>query len=183
MAISPMSCAPALLLRRNGSDSGRGSGLTPESIPSLAGRGGYPHQRWTTSISCRCQTGGTGLKPHWISSPCWKWRRALAERFASRQPKHSGVAPAGDDLRRPHRLMRLFNNLLENSLRFYTDSGGGLHITARRSGRMLVIDCRQRPGVSDGAAGPPVRTLLPGGRIAQPRQRHSASDWRFASIS
>ncbi len=37
------------------------------------------------------------------------------------------------------RLMQLFNNLLENSLR-YTDSGGSLHITARRSGRMLVID-------------------------------------------
>jgi two-component system sensor histidine kinase BaeS len=31
------------------------------------------------------------------------------------------------------RLMQLFNNLLENSLR-YTDSGGSLHITARRSG-------------------------------------------------
>jgi two-component system sensor histidine kinase BaeS len=31
------------------------------------------------------------------------------------------------------RLMQLFNNLLENSLR-YTDSGGGLHISASRSG-------------------------------------------------
>jgi two-component system sensor histidine kinase BaeS len=30
------------------------------------------------------------------------------------------------------RLMQLFNNLLENSLR-YTDSGGGLHITASRA--------------------------------------------------
>ena len=47
------------------------------------------------------------------------------------------------------RLMQLFNNLLENSLR-YTDSGGSLHITARRSGRMLVIDfADSAPGVSD----------------------------------
>lgn len=43
---------------------------------------------WTTSISCRCPTRGRWptRKPHWISSPCWKWRRAL---FASASPAGS----------------------------------------------------------------------------------------------
>lgn len=127
--------------------------FTPESIPSLQAEVATLtklvddlHQlsmsdegRWPTR------------KPHWISSPCWKWRRALfRERFASRQlsiqvslPEQAMIFGDRD------RLMQLFNNLLENSLR-YTDSGGSLHITARRSGRMLVIDfADSAPGVSD----------------------------------
>lgn len=75
---------------------------------------------------------------------------AFRERFASRQlsiqvslPEQAMIFGDRD------RLMQLFNNLLENSLR-YTDSGGSLHITARRSGRMLVIDfADSAPGVSD----------------------------------
>lgn len=34
--------------------------------------------------------------------------------------------------------MQLFNNLLENSLR-YTDSGGGLHISAEQRERMVLL--------------------------------------------
>ncbi|OVY25694.1 two-component system sensor histidine kinase BaeA [Klebsiella quasipneumoniae subsp. quasipneumoniae] len=75
---------------------------------------------------------------------------AFRERFAGRQlsiqvslPEQAMIFGDRD------RLMQLFNNLLENSLR-YTDSGGSLHITARRSGRMLVIDfADSAPGVSD----------------------------------
>ncbi|HDP1360681.1 TPA: two-component system sensor histidine kinase BaeA, partial [Klebsiella pneumoniae] len=75
---------------------------------------------------------------------------AFRERFASRQlsiqvslPEQAMIFGDRD------RLMQLFNNLLENSLR-YTDSGGSLHITARRSGQMLVIDfADSAPGVSD----------------------------------
>lgn len=55
---------------------------------------------------------------------------AFRERFASRQlsiqvslPEQAMIFGDRD------RLMQLFNNLLENSLR-YTDSGGSLHITA-----------------------------------------------------
>ncbi len=45
--------------------------------------------------------------------------------------------------------MQLFNNLLENSLR-YTDSGGGLQISASQSGQMLILDfADSAPGVTD----------------------------------
>lgn len=131
-----------------------GSGALPPSRFLLCRPRWLPSPSWwTTSISCRCPTRGRWptRKPHWISSPCWKWRRALfRERFASRQlsiqvslPEQAMIFGDRD------RLMQLFNNLLENSLR-YTDSGGSLHITARRSGRMLVIDfADSAPGVSD----------------------------------
>jgi two-component system sensor histidine kinase BaeS len=46
------------------------------------------------------------------------------------------------------RLMQLFNNLLENSLR-YTDSGGGLHISAEQRERMVLLTFAIPPGVSD----------------------------------
>jgi two-component system sensor histidine kinase BaeS len=47
------------------------------------------------------------------------------------------------------RLMQLFNNLLENSLR-YTDSGGSLLISASQSGDMLILDfADSAPGVTD----------------------------------
>ncbi|SPX52607.1 signal transduction histidine-protein kinase BaeS [Klebsiella pneumoniae] len=127
--------------------------FTPESIPSLQAEVATLtklvddlHQ-----LSMSDEGALAYQKTHWISSPCWKWRRALfRERFASRQlsiqvslPEQAMIFGDRD------RLMQLFNNLLENSLR-YTDSGGSLHITARRSGRMLVIDfADSAPGVSD----------------------------------
>jgi two-component system sensor histidine kinase BaeS len=75
---------------------------------------------------------------------------AFRERYASRNltidmtlPEHAVVF--GD----PDRLMQLFNNLLENSLR-YTDSGGGMHISAMTEGNMLTLDfADSAPGVSD----------------------------------
>lgn len=49
----------------------------------------------------------------------------------------------------PDRLMQLFNNLLENSLR-YTDSGGGLHISAEQRDESLFLTfADSAPGVSD----------------------------------
>jgi two-component system sensor histidine kinase BaeS len=81
---------------------------------------------------------------------CWKWQRRLPRALCQPQLKIQVSLPDsamvfGDR----DRLMQLFNNLLENSLR-YTDSGGGLHISARRSGRALVIDfADSAPGVSD----------------------------------
>ncbi len=64
---------------------------------------------------------------------------AFRERFASRNLTLSLEAPAratvfGD----PDRLMQLFNNLLENSLR-YTDSGGRTHIQATTEDGKLVM--------------------------------------------
>ncbi|HDZ2059184.1 TPA: two-component system sensor histidine kinase BaeA [Klebsiella pneumoniae] len=75
---------------------------------------------------------------------------AFRERFASRQLSiQVSLTEQAMIFGDRDRLMQLFNNLLENSLR-YTDSGGSLHITARRSGRMLVIDfADSAPGVSD----------------------------------
>jgi two-component system sensor histidine kinase BaeS len=71
-------------------------------------------------------------KTPWISSTCWKWPRRLSRALCQPQLKITRCRTArgfGDR----DRLMQLFNNLLENSLR-YTDSGGGLHISAS-SGR------------------------------------------------
>ncbi|WP_226571014.1 envelope stress sensor histidine kinase BaeS [Mangrovibacter yixingensis] len=49
----------------------------------------------------------------------------------------------------PDRLMQLFNNLLENSLR-YTDSGGGLSINGRIQDRILHLQFADSgPGVTD----------------------------------
>ncbi len=76
--------------RRAGGDSGRGPALYPRVDSFSAGRGGYSHQaggRPPSAVDVR--RGGAGLlpeKPHWISSPCWKWRRAL---FASASPAGS----------------------------------------------------------------------------------------------
>ncbi|MFH3002660.1 envelope stress sensor histidine kinase BaeS [Klebsiella aerogenes] len=75
---------------------------------------------------------------------------AFRERFASRGltigvslPDNAIVFGDRD------RLMQLFNNLLENSLR-YTDSGGRLQIDAKQNGRMLTLDFADSgPGVSD----------------------------------
>jgi two-component system sensor histidine kinase BaeS len=65
------------------------------------------------------------------------------------------------------RLMQLFNNLLENSLR-YTDSGGRLLISASQTGRRIILDfADSAPGVSDQQ----LETLLSCRRFAQPRQR------------
>ncbi|WP_249087033.1 two-component system sensor histidine kinase BaeS [Raoultella ornithinolytica] len=75
---------------------------------------------------------------------------AFRERFASRGltiavslPENATVFGDGD------RLMQLFNNLLENSLR-YTDSGGRLLISASQTGRRIILDFDDSgPGVSD----------------------------------
>ncbi|WP_434639825.1 two-component system sensor histidine kinase BaeS [Klebsiella sp. I138] len=75
---------------------------------------------------------------------------AFRERFASRGltiavslPENATVFGDAD------RLMQLFNNLLENSLR-YTDSGGRLLISASQEGRRLILDFADSgPGVSD----------------------------------
>ncbi len=49
----------------------------------------------------------------------------------------------------PHRLSQLFNNLLENSLR-YTDSGGGLEIIATRRDKFLQVYFQDTgPGLTD----------------------------------
>lgn len=64
---------------------------------------------------------------------------AFRERFHAKQLTISSnigeKAPIFGD---PHRLSQLFNNLLENSLR-YTDSGGGLEIIATRRDRQLQV--------------------------------------------
>ena len=75
---------------------------------------------------------------------------AFRERFASRGltiavslPENATVFGDGD------RLMQLFNNLLENSLR-YTDRGGRLLISASQTGRRIILDFADSgPGVSD----------------------------------
>ncbi|GAL47955.1 TPA: two-component system sensor histidine kinase BaeS [Citrobacter farmeri] len=75
---------------------------------------------------------------------------AFRERFASRglslqYSLPDSVTVFGDR----DRLMQLFNNLLKNSLR-YTDSGGGLRISAeQRDKRVLITFADSAPGVSD----------------------------------
>lgn len=75
---------------------------------------------------------------------------AFRERFASRNLTLSLELPEsatvfGD----PHRLMQLFNNLLENSLR-YTDSGGRTLIQLiPRDNTLLLRFADSGPGVSD----------------------------------
>lgn len=65
---------------------------------------------------------------------------AFRERFASRGLSISVSLPESATIFGDRdRLMQLFNNLLENSLR-YTDSGGSLQISASQSGNMLVLD-------------------------------------------
>lgn len=75
---------------------------------------------------------------------------AFRERFASRGltiqlSLPDSMTVFGDR----DRLMQLFNNLLENSLR-YTDSGDGLHISAEQRERMVLLTfADSAPGVSD----------------------------------
>ena len=78
---------------------------------------------------------------------------AFRERFASRDLKINLSLPDsavvfGDR----DRLMQLFNNLLENSLR-YTDGGGALHISGRQeNGRFALTfaDSARREGCAAG---------------------------------
>jgi two-component system sensor histidine kinase BaeS len=75
---------------------------------------------------------------------------AFRERFASRNlkieldlPDHAVVFGDRD------RLMQLFNNLLENSLR-YTDSGGALRISGKQEdNRFALTFADTAPGVTD----------------------------------
>lgn len=109
---------------------------------------------------------------------------AFRERFASRNLKidlslpDSAVVFGDKD-----RLMQLFNNLLENSLR-YTDSGGGLHISGRQeNGRFALTfadsarGCRMRSwtNYSNVFTGPKAPATAP---AADP-----ARGWRFALTS
>lgn len=79
---------------------------------------------------------------------------AFRERFIARGltislslPDHAMVFGDGD------RLMQLFNNLLENSLR-YTDAGGGLQIHGRLSADTLTLTFSDSaPGVTDAQLG------------------------------
>ena len=75
---------------------------------------------------------------------------AFRERFASRGLSIGVSLPESATIFGDRdRLMQLFNNLLENSLR-YTDSGGGLQISASQSGQMLILDfADSAPGVTD----------------------------------
>ncbi|MBS6906176.1 MULTISPECIES: envelope stress sensor histidine kinase BaeS [Klebsiella] len=75
---------------------------------------------------------------------------AFRERFASRGLSIGVSLPESATIFGDRdRLMQLFNNLLENSLR-YTDSGGSLHISADQNGHMLVLDfADSAPGVTD----------------------------------
>ncbi|MCS5947068.1 hypothetical protein LNP25_29925 [Klebsiella variicola subsp. variicola] len=122
--------------------------------PSLpAGRGGYPHQaggRPPSAVDVR--RGGAGL-PENVAGyhhPAGGGRGRFRERFASRQlsiqvslPEQAMIFGDRD------RLMQLFNNLLENQPALYRQRRQPAY-TARRSGRMLVIDfADSAPGVSD----------------------------------
>lgn len=75
---------------------------------------------------------------------------AFRERFASRGLSIAVSLPESATIFGDRdRLMQLFNNLLENSLR-YTDSGGGLQISASQNGQMLILDfADSAPGVTD----------------------------------
>ncbi len=75
---------------------------------------------------------------------------AFRERFASRGLKISLKLPESATVFGDRdRLMQLFNNLLENSLR-YTDSGGQLHISAEKSAHNLTLAfADSAPGVTD----------------------------------
>lgn len=109
---------------------------------------------------------------------------AFRERFASRQLSiQVSLAERAMIFGDRDRLMQLFNNLLENSLR-YTDSGGSLHITARRSGRMLVIDFADSAPASAMSSWPACANAFTGrkDRATAPAAA-PASGWRFASIS
>ncbi|VEB86008.1 signal transduction histidine-protein kinase BaeS [Citrobacter koseri] len=75
---------------------------------------------------------------------------AFRERFASRGlTLHFSLPDSVMVFGDPDRLMQLFNNLLENSLR-YTDSGGSLHISAEQRDNMLLLTfADSAPGVRD----------------------------------
>ncbi len=130
-----------------------GSGALPRVDSFSAGRGGYPHQaggRPPSAVDVRRGALAYQKTSLDIITLLEVAAGAFRERFASRQLSiQVSLAEQAMIFGDRDRLMQLFNNLLENSLR-YTDSGGSLHITARRSGRMLVIDfADSAPGVSD----------------------------------
>lgn len=75
---------------------------------------------------------------------------AFRERLASRGlTLNLALAPQATVFGDPDRLMQLFNNLLENSLR-YTDSGGQVHIRTIMHERQIVLEFADSgPGVTD----------------------------------
>ena len=96
------------------------------------------------------QDGIRKFTPDSIASLQAEVAGAFRERFASRGLSIGVSLPESATIFGDRdRLMQLFNNLLENSLR-YTDSGGGLQINASQSGDMLVLDfADSAPGVTD----------------------------------
>ncbi len=96
---------------------------------------------------------------------------AFRERFASRGLKlqfslPDSITVFGDR----DRLMQLFNNLLENSLR-YTDSGGSLKISAEQHDKTVRLTfADSAPGVSDDQL-QNCLNVLSHRRFPQPRQR------------
>lgn len=81
------------------------------------------------------------------------------------------------------RLMQLFNNLLENSLR-YTDSGGGLHISAEQRERMVLLTfADSAPGVVTTSYRSCLNAFIaPKARVTAPAVVPGWG-WQFASIS
>jgi K+-sensing histidine kinase KdpD len=79
--------------------------------------------------------------------------------------------------------MQLFNNLLENSLR-YTDSGGGLHISGKHgNGRFALTFADSAPGVQDTQLERRLSVfIVPKVRATAPAAAPGWG-WRFASTS
>ncbi len=78
-----------------------------------------------------------------------RWRRVQRALYQPGLTLHYALPDSMTVFGDPDRLMQLFNNLLENSLR-YTDSGGGLHISAEQRDKSLFLTfADSAPGVSD----------------------------------
>ncbi|STS83846.1 signal transduction histidine-protein kinase BaeS [Klebsiella pneumoniae] len=142
---------------------------------------------WTTSISCRCPTRGalayqkTSLD---IITLLEVAAGAFRERFASRQlsiqvslPEQAMIFGDRD------RLDAALQQSAGEQPALYRQRGS-LHITARRSGRMLVIDfADSAPGVSDEQLAACANAFTGRKDRATAPAAAPASGWRFASIS
>lgn len=100
-----------------------------------------------------------------------RWRRVQRALYQPGLTLHYALPDSMTVFGDPDRLMQLFNNLLENSLR-YTDSGGGLHISAEQRDKSLFLTfADSAPGVSDEQL-QKLLTVLPHGSV-----RNRASGW------
>ncbi|HAO3784030.1 TPA: two-component system sensor histidine kinase BaeS [Salmonella enterica] len=101
---------------------------------SLSDEGALAYQKTTVDLVPQLEVAGGAFRERFTS-------RGLTLHYAL----PDSMTVFGD----PDRLMQLFNNLLENSLR-YTDSGGGLHISAEQRDKSLFLTfADSAPGVSD----------------------------------